>query len=199
MLNIVPACPSFAIKNQLHIHQFTKPMKKLLSLTLGIASLLCFETSQAKTVKTTVVHDAAGIPYSLNYIKQNHRDIINRINQQQNDYDINLTIFDAVYNDSSQWTVQFIQGGNAKVLEYTTDNNFDHNGTVIGNLPDDSYEIMFYCMDNSWGRYFNIEADWIDDFGVQRNKSKATQAWGDNILGVRITNGCYIYIDRYYL
>lgn len=175
-------------------------MKKLLSLTLGLAGLLCFETTQAKTVKTTVVHDAAGIPYSLEYIKQNHRETINRITRQQTNYDVTLVIFDNVYQDSKQWNLLFQIGGSTTLLDYTTNSSYDNNGTVIGNLPEDTYNIWFSCYDNYAGHEFDIEADWIDANGVQKYKRFYTQASnGDIMFGVPITNGSYIFIDRVYL
>ena len=174
-------------------------MKKLLSAVIGVASLLCFETSQAKIVKTTVVHDAAGIPYSLEYIKQNHRETINRITRQQTSYDITLIIFDSVYQDYKNWNLLFQIGGSTTVLDYSTDSSYDTNGTVIGSLPEDVYNIWFTCYNNYGGKTFDVEADWIDANGVQKYKRFTTQASnGDIMFGVPVTNGSYIFIDRWF-
>lgn len=174
-------------------------MKKLLSLTLGLAGLLCFETSQAKTVKTTVVHDAAGIPYSTEYIKQNHREIINRMTRQQTNYDVTLVIFDGVYDTYKQWNLLFQVGGSTTVLDYSTNSSFDNSGTVIGNIPEDRYNVWFTCSDNYAGRTFDIEADWIDGNNVQQHTRMSSQALnGDILFGVEVTQGSYIYIDRFF-
>jgi hypothetical protein len=175
-------------------------MKKLLSAIVGLASLLCFEATQAKTVKTVVLQDNLGIPYSADYIKQSRREAISKLQKQQTDYDVTLYLSSGIYPEYKNWNLLFQIGGSTTVLDYTTDNSYDPNGTVIGNIPEGRYNVWFTCSDNYWaGKVFDIEADWIDGNGVQQHTRMSSQATnGDILFGVEVTQGSYIFIDRFF-
>jgi hypothetical protein len=174
-------------------------MKKLLSAIIGVASLLCFGTSQAKTVKTVVLKDNLGIPYSAEYIRQSRRAAISQMQKQQNSYDVTLYLSSGIYPEYKNWNIQY-NNGSSVVFDYTTDNSYYPDGAVMGNIPEGRYNVWFTCMDNYWsGKVFDIEADWIDGNGVQQHTRMSSQATnGDILFGVEVTQGSYIYIDRFF-
>jgi hypothetical protein len=176
-------------------------MKKLLSFTIGIASLLCFETTQAaKTVKTKVIHDNLGFPYTSSYIKESHQKTINNLNKQQDNRDITLVIFNNVYQNYKNWEILFKQGGGSSLLAYNTDSSFDNGGTVIGTLPEDTYDLWFTCIDNYWtDKVFDIQACWTDANNVWQYKRLTTNAHDNEILfSVPVTQNNIIYIDSWF-
>jgi hypothetical protein len=175
-------------------------MKKLLSAIIGVASLLCFATTQAKTVKTVVLKDNLGIPYSTEYIRQSRRAAISKLQKQQTDDDVTLYLTSGIYPEYKNWNIQY-NTGSSVAFDYTTNNSsYYPDGVVMGSVPEGRYNVWFTCMDNYWaGKTFDIEADWIDSNGVQKYKRMSSQATnGDILFGVEVTQGSFIYIDRWF-